>query len=154
MKIQINKDVLKNSGNNFKSKFDDFKIGKVKYLIEEAEGKYSDKFGNYIILKINIKNDINQEAKVSYFLSFKEDDLWRYSFLIKSSGKMDLLEQDNIDSKDLINLSGDAIVDRNEQGYLRIKRWVQKTSNDVNITIRENNENEAEKKEKYDDLPF
>lgn len=156
MKIQFNKEAL--NKNKFNSNYRDFKTGEVKFKIQDTENRFSDKIGNYIVVRMTIENDINQIVNMSANISFKDEHLWRTEAFFKSIGEENIFNGDNSEI-DLNNVKfedreGNALVARDNNGFLGIKRWLPKKYNDNRVINKPKTYEHKDQELLNDDIPF
>lgn len=156
MKIQFNKEAL--NKNKFNDGYRDFKTGEVKFKIQNTENRFSEKIGNYIVVRMTIENDINQSANMSANISFKDEHLWRTEAFFKSIGEDNIFNSDNSEI-DLNKIKfegreGSALVGRDNNGFLGIKKWMPKKYKEQSNLNKPKIDEKNDKESLDDEIPF
>ena len=159
MIITYKKDVIKDTKPVNTTK--DFKVGKVSFVVESSEGRHSDKTDtDYVLLKLSIMNEERQVAKITACLFFSDKMLWRFKSFCYCVGEEALFNSEKIDTDAFVGLEGNAMVDRNQQGYIEVKKFllpIISIKTRINSTQTNNTkENYSEEKRKIldDEIPF
>lgn len=147
MTITFDKNAVqeKTQGNNNK----DFNVGKVYFVVDDAEERKSEKSGQFILLKLTINNNEGQTAKITTCLFFTDKMLWRVKQFCTCVGEDRLFDSESISCNAFVGLEGEAIVDRNPEGYINVKRFLQKT-----LTLKKPEVTTTNKPFSDEDIPF
>lgn len=152
MTITFNKNAVKE--NNQINANKDFKTGKVYFVVDGAEERHSDKAGAFILLKLSITNEEKQLAKITTCLFFTDNLLWRVKSFCTCVGEDRLFDSERISADAFVGLEGNAITDRNADGYINIKRFIPKLLTMKRTIAPSSYEQDSTKKVLDDGLPF
>lgn len=152
MTITFNKDAVQDNKQANVNK--DFKVGKVCFVVDGAEERHSEKSGAFILLKLSIVNAEKQLGKATTCLFFTDNLLWRVKSFCACVGEDNLFNSGKISADAFVGLEGDALTDRNKEGYINVKRFFPKLLTMKRSVVADINNQDNMEKVVDDGFPF